>query len=497
MWAALRNEGCWQGEIWNRRKNGEAFLSRQTVTTIRGRDDKPTNYLSVFNDITEIKQQEERIHYQAYHDALTGLPNRLLFHDRLERLATYAQRADQMAAVLFLDLDHFKEVNDTLGHDVGDLLLQEAAKRLVACIRDSDTVSRLGGDEFTLILSEIKRAADAASVSEKILAELRRPFAVAGHDIYISGSIGISLFPSDGQNAHDLMKNADAAMYLAKKLGRNGYQFYAREMTIQATHLLDSETGLRRALDKQEFFLLYQPQFDIHSGKLACIEALLRWEHPREGTLQPPSFLSAAEHNGLIVLIGEWVLRTACAQNRAWQKDGLFGVVSVNLSSAQLHHYGLVQMIATILEETGLEARYLELEIAEGTIMANPEAAISILQNLKEMGVRLSIDNFGSAYCSLRHLKQLPVDKLKIDRSFVQNLPGNAADAAMAASVITMSHNLHLQVVAEGVEMAEQAAFLRDHGCDNFQGFYCGDPLSGAAIKEVLRDSVEVSSLTR
>ncbi|MBZ0105544.1 MAG: EAL domain-containing protein [Sulfuricella denitrificans] len=487
MWEAVRERGYWQGEIWNRRKNGEAFLSRQTITAIYDKNGKPSNFVSVFSDATEIKQQEERIHYQAYHDALTGLPNRMLFHDRLDRLLAQAQRLAQMAAVLFLDLDHFKEINDTLGHDVGDLLLQEVAKRLLDCVRDSDTVSRLGGDEFTLVLSDIKRAADAASVSEKIMLGLERPFYLAGKELYISASIGISLYPSDGRNVQELMKHADAAMYLAKNLGRQGYQFYTEEMTVKASKLLSIETGLRRALDKKQFFLSYQPQFDIHSRKLACVEALLRWDHPDLGTQLPPNFLMAAENSGLIVPIGEWVVRTACAQVRAWQKEGLFAVVSVNISAAQLHHPGLTQMITDVLAAESLEPVYLELEVSEGTIMARPEEAMSILQALKKIGVRLSIDNFGSAYCSLRHLKQLPVDKLKIDRSFIQNLPGNAADAAMAASVITMSHNLHLQVVAEGVEMPEQVAFLQDHGCDQFQGYFCGNPMSEEGVREVLQ----------
>jgi len=490
MWTTISQHGCWQGEFWNRRKNGEAFLSRQTVTAILDSNDKPTNYVSVFSDVTEIKRQEERIQHQAYHDALTGLPNRLLFHDRLDRLLTQARRSSQIAAVLFLDLDHFKEVNDTLGHDVGDLLLQEVAKRLTGCVRDSDTVSRLGGDEFTLILSEVKHVADVAAISEKILTELKRPFSLAGHELYISGSIGISLFPGDGQNVHDLMKNADAAMYLAKKLGRQGYQFYTDDMTATAAKLLDIETSLRRALDKKQFFLLFQPQFDMQSRKLTCIEALLRWQHPTQGVLLPQKFLPAAERNGLIVQIGEWVLRTACAQSKAWQDEGLFVPVSVNLSASQLHHESLLQMVADVLRETGLEPHHLELEVAEGAIMARPDETMVILQDLKRMGVRLSIDNFGSALCSLRHLKQLPIDKLKIDRSFIQNLPGNTVDAAMAVSVINMSHNLCLQVVAEGVEMAGQASFLRDNGCDQFQGYYCSNPLLGKDIRELLQCGV-------
>ena len=439
-------------------------------------------------DITERKRAEEQITMLAYHDALTGLPNRLLFNDRLSLAVAQAHRQKQKLAVLFLDLDRFKIINDSLGHNVGDRMLEEIALRLLGCLREADTVARLGGDEFILLLPGIQRPVEVARLAEKILQALREPKVVNGHELFVTASMGIALYPEDGHDAETLIQNADTAMYRAKEQGRNHYQLYTPAMNTRARERLALENSLRKALAQGELRVHYQPLLDLASGRIYGVEALLRWEHPDSRTMVPAAdFISLAELTGLIVPIGPFVLQTACAQARAWQKQGHPDLrVSVNLSARQFQQPDLVSQVTTALRETGLDPRSLDLEITESIFMQNADGTVQTLQQLKQLGVRISIDDFGIGYSSLSFLKRLPIDALKIDRSFVRNLPNDLDDAAIAAAVISLAHTLHLQVVAEGVETVEQRAFLTARGCDRMQGHLFSHPVAAAECEEFL-----------
>jgi diguanylate cyclase (GGDEF)-like protein/PAS domain S-box-containing protein len=434
-----------------------------------------------FRDISAIQQSRKELQYLAHHDPLTKLPNRLLFHDRLGHALELARREGRQIAVLFMDLDRFKNVNDTLGHPIGDKLLQEVAKRIKSRLREEDTLARLGGDEFILLVEQRGDAQEVVMIAQKLLEAFVQPFAVDGHDLYLSASIGISLFPMDGQNATTLVRNADMAMYRAKEQGRNNFQFYTRELTTGAIERVALETALRRALKRGELLLHYQPQLDLNSGLLIGAEALIRWQHPEMGLVLPDRFIHLAEENGLIRPIGEWVLFNACDKMRSWREQGfMLPRIAVNLSGHQLKKAGFVEMVRHVLRETGVEPGWLELEITESFIMSQAEEAISMLDELKEMGVQLAIDDFGTGYSSLSHLKRLPVHKLKIDRTFVEGIPQDSNDVAIARAVIALGNSMQLSVIAEGVETEQQQDFLRAEGCDEGQGYFYGRPVSAA-----------------
>ncbi len=440
----------------------------------------------------ERKRTEKTIDYMASYDALTGLPNRRLFTEMLNRELAMAGQRKELAVVMFLDLDRFKNINDTLGHAMGDRFLQEVAKRLSGCIRHEDVVARFGGDEFMLLLTGIRNRVDVGRVASKILDCLKPSFTIEGIELHIGSSVGIAMFPEFGSDVETLMKNADTALNRAKELGRNNYQFYAPEMNARTLSQLGMETELRKALERKELVLHFQPQYDVKNHRIKGIEALVRWQHPERGMVAPGDFIPLAEETGLIGPIGKWVLHTACAQNRSWQKAGLEPVrVAVNLSARQFQHRDLPAMVAEVLEETGLEPRYLELEITETIIMNDLEITIDQLIRLMNLGVRISIDDFGTGYSSLAYLKKFPIHTLKIDRSFVKDIGADSDDTAIVSAVIALAHNLKFEVVAEGVETPDQLCFLRSKNCDTVQGFFFSRPLPAEELEHLLVKTAE------
>lgn len=437
----------------------------------------------------EMKRTEERIHHMSRYDSMTDVVNRPFLYERLELALARARRYKRVLAVLILDLDHFKGINDTLGHTIGDRLLKRVAERLTGCLRANDTVARLGGDEFAVLLSELKEPVDVTQVVEKIMSELKKPSLIDDQELFVSVSIGSSVYPSDGDDAETLLKNADSAVQRAKQLGRNNHQFYSPVMNATASRRLQLGNALRRAVEREEFFLTYQPQVDMESGRLEGVEALIRWKHPGWGVVHPVEFIPLAEETGLIFPIGEWVLRRACAQARAWQKAGLPKIrVGVNLSNRQFNQEDLVEHITRVLAEEKLDPVYLELELTESCFMHNEEGALSTLSALKGMGIQVAIDDFGTGYSSLRYLKRFPVDILKIDRSFVEDVPADAEDVGIVEAIIAMSKSLGLRVIAEGVETADQRDFLLSRGCSLMQGYYLSRPIDAAAMTQRLAD---------
>ena len=445
-------------------------------------------YRGVGKDITERKLNEERIQYLANHDALTGLPNRAMFSEMLNHTIESARRYSRGFAVLFVDLDRFKVINDTLGHDAGDTLLKEMSQRLSATVRSSDFVARLGGDEFVVMVQEVNEAKQVEAVARKILAAFSRPLLIQGQEYRVTASIGICLYPGDAQDEQALMKNADIAMYRAKEEGKNTYKFYCAETNVHSFERLALETALRRGLERNEFFLHYQAKLDLATGEITGVEALVRWQHPDLGTVSPAQFIPLAEETGLIVPLGKWVLRTACAQNVAWQRDGLPPLrMAVNISARQFADEDLLRDIQAALGESGMKPELLEVELTESMVMQNPERATGILAALKRVGVRLAIDDFGVGYSSLAHLKRFPIDTLKVDRSFIRDIPQNSEDRAITEAIIAMGKSLALTIVAEGVETLEQQTFLREHRCDEMQGFYFSKPISSGEFAALLR----------
>jgi diguanylate cyclase (GGDEF)-like protein/PAS domain S-box-containing protein len=439
-------------------------------------------------DISDRKVAEEQIQYLAYYDALTGLPNRTLLQDRLSNAMARARRQKDKVALLFLDLDRFKFVNDSLGHSVGDQLLQAVADRLKTWARGQDTVARQGGDEFLIVMTDVRDIPAAAIAAERLMDAMTVEFVVQGRSLNVSCSVGISIFPEHGADGETLIKNADAAMYSAKDYGRDNFRFFTEEMNVQVAARLNLENNLRLALEKKELFLMYQPQMDIATGRITGLEALLRWQSPELGLVPPSEFIPVAENSRLIMPIGEWVLRTACAQAKKWQDEGLPALpVAVNVSAAQFLHGGFRELIRSVLHETGLSSQYLELELTESLLLSNADATFSVLQELKAMGLKLAIDDFGTGYSSFSYLKHFPIGKLKIDRSFIRDVAVGPDDAAITAAIISMAKTLNLKVIAEGVETEAQMSFLRAHHCDEIQGYYFSKPLAISEVVERLK----------
>jgi diguanylate cyclase (GGDEF)-like protein/PAS domain S-box-containing protein len=487
MWQSINKTGRWQGEISDRRKNGESYVEWLSISTMKDERGEFSHHIAVVSDISERKAAEEHMVYIAQHDFLTDLPNRMMLHDRLTQAIAHAGREQRKVAVMFLDLDRFKAINDTLGHLVGDKLLKVVASRISSVARVSDTVSRLGGDEFAIMLPYIENMDDIATIAVKLLTSVAGPCVIDGNDIEVTTSIGISVFPEDGKDSESLIAHADAAMYQAKGNGRNNYQFFTYEMNRRTLERMAIKNKLSHALERNELFLLYQPQVDLQSGRIIGAEALLRWDHPMFGNVLPTQFIPIAEENGLIPPMGEWVLREACRQNQEWRKQGLMKItMAVNLSAVQFRQKNLGEIIKVVLHESGLAPSGLELEITEGVVMQDAEAAILLLEDMKAMGLKLSVDDFGTGYSSLSYLKRFPIDKFKIDQSFVRDLATDTDDAVIVSTIISMAHSLKLKVIAEGVETAEQLAFLKQQGCDEIQGYYFSKPVSAEEFTKLL-----------
>lgn len=491
MWASIKENGNWRGEIWNRRKSGDVYPQWLSISVAQDTEGRISNYVGVFADISRIKESEQRLVHLAHHDALTGLPNRLLFNDRLEHALQRERRLGRAIGLLFLDLDRFKNINDSLGHAVGDELLKQVAERLLNSVRAEDTVARLGGDEFTVILEGLQNATEASRVAEKILQRFAQPFNLRGNDFFVTSSIGISLFPRDGKNVESLVKHADAAMYRAKEYGRNTVCQYTPELTSSVKERITLETCLRWALERNELSLAYQPQVSTLDGQVLGVEALVRWHHPKMGWISPSRFIPMAEDIGLIGRIGDWVLRKACRKARELQNCGLPPVrLAVNLSERQINRDFVDRVLAPTLGEYGLAPSLLELEISESFVMMHAENSIAVLETIQDMGVVLAIDDFGSGSSSLAHLKRLPINTLKIDQSLVRDIPHDPNDEAIARAVVALGHSMGLRVIAEGVETEQQRDVLRREGCDLLQGYLYSRPLPPSELTEYLRRNV-------
>lgn len=486
LWSALLAEGHWSGEIWDRRKDGSFYPKWIIINAIR-ENERTTHYVALFYDISERKENEERINFLAHHDHLTGLPNRLMFKERMGLALLRAARADSRLALIFIDLDRFKNINDSLGHHTGDQLLIEVSRRLTASVRLSDTVARLGGDEFVVVVENIDGQNDAAQVAIKVHAMLGQPFVIEGKTLHAPPSMGISLYPDDGHDVETLMKQADTAMYQVKAAGRNNWTFYTSRMNDEVQERIALENDLRLALERGEFLLHYQPQWDLAAGCLFGWEALLRWQHPERGMISPDRFIPIAEETGLILPIGDWVLATALNELRHWDDAGLGRCcIAVNLSGRQFRQHLLGERIEALLAAAGLTPDRLELEITESVLMEDADAASAILGRLKRHGVRIAIDDFGTGYSSLAYLKSFPINKLKIDRSFVRDIVTDPNDAAIVSAIISMARSMGLGTIAEGVESEEQRDFLLSRGCSEIQGYLLGKPMPAAEARAML-----------
>jgi len=478
------------------RRDGLESAIEDSAAPIHDRRGQVTGAVIVFHDVTAARAMSLRMSHLAQHDCLTDLPNRLLLNDRLTRAIASARRNGNRLAVLFLDLDRFKDINDSLGHAIGDKLLQSVTERLVARVRGSDTVSRQGGDEFVVLLSKLEHPEDAAVCAKKMLTALTAPHRIAQHDVHVTVSIGVSTYPEDGQDAETLVKSADTAMYQAKENGRNNYEFFRQEMNVRAVERQSLEGSLSRALERHEFVLHYQPKINLEKGAITGAEALIRWLHLDRGLIPPAQFVPIAEDTGLLLPIGQWVLHEACRQARAWLDAGLRPVpVAVNISAVEFRDKGFLEGVRAILKDTRLEPRYLELELTESVLMQHAESAASVLQALKAMGVQLAVDDFGTGYSSLSYLRRFPIDTLKVDRSFVRQITANADDAIIARAVISMGKSLKLRVVAEGVETREQLAFLQGQRCDEGQGYYFSRPVVAEQFAKLLGTGISETAI--
>jgi len=469
------------------RRDGHETAIEDSAAPIHDRDGQVTGAVIVFHDVSMARAVVQEMSHLAQHDALTDLPNRMMLNDRLTQAISLARRNHHLLAVLFLDLDGFKNINDSLGHSIGDKLLQSVSARLLACVRKSDTVSRQGGDEFVVLLPEVTQAADAAISAAKIITELKKAYSIGEHRLHVTASIGISTYPDHGENGETLIKNADTAMYHAKQSGRDNYQFFKPDMSLRAVERQSLEGQLRYALERQELLLHYQPKVNLKTGAIAGVEALLRWQHPLRGLLLPGQFLTIAEDTGMIVAIGQWVLCEACRQTREWLDAGQPAVpVAVNISSLEFRSEQFLEHVQAALKDTCLDPRYLELELTETVLMRHAESTTYMLGKLKAIGVRLAVDDFGTGYSSLSYLTRFPIDSLKLDQSFVRNIIANSNDAIVIRSVISMAKSLKQSVIAEGVETAEQLAFLQAHGCDEGQGYYFSRPTPAQQFANLL-----------
>jgi diguanylate cyclase (GGDEF)-like protein/PAS domain S-box-containing protein len=470
------------------RRDGFESAIEDSAAPIHDRSGRVIGAVIVFHDVSAARALALQMTHTAHHDVVTNLPNRLLLHDRITQSIALARRQKRPIAVLFLDLDHFKNINDSLGHGAGDELLQSVAKRLLSCVRGSDTVSRQGGDEFAILLPEITHAGDASACAAKILLALNASHSIATRDLHISGSIGISLYPQDGADAETLIKNADIAMYHAKERGRGNFQFFESEMNLKIVERQTLESALRRALEQKEFLLHYQPVVNLETGEITGVEALIRWQQPGRALVPPSLFVPVAEECDLIVPIGRWVLQEACKQARAWQDAGLRHLrVAVNVSAVEFREPGFVDGVRAILSETGLEARYLELELTEGVLMENAKSSAAVLDELKAMGIHLAVDDFGTGYSSLSYLRQFPIDVLKIDQSFIRQITSNLDDSTIIAAIISMGKSLKHVVVAEGIETDQQRAYLQSHHCEEGQGYLFSRPVAASQLADLLR----------
>ncbi len=487
MWDTLTTEGHWQGEIWNRRKGGEAYLEWLTINRIDDFAGNAVRYVSVFHDITELRRKDERIRHLAFHDALTGLPNRALMQDRLRHALERAKREGARLSVTFIDLDHFKAVNDGLGHDVGDMLLQEVAQRIRSRAREMDTVARIGGDEFVVLMEELDKAGDCVCLAQALIDEISRPMELRGHVVQVGATMGMAFFPEDGGDSLELMKCADMAMYAAKAAGRNTYRFFRQEMLDQTSQRLAMGADLRRAIARRELELHYQPKVALRStGKPLGVEALVRWRHPVRGLLPPSEFIFLAEETGLIIDLGEWVLDEVCRQAAEWQSHGLETKIAINVSAKELDEGDLAERIAALTASHGISPSVLEIELTESAVMANPENAAGLFARLRRMGVTVAVDDFGTGYSSLAYLRCLPIDVLKIDRTFVMDADRNEEDAQIVKTIVALGQMLKLTVVAEGIETTGQAELLTSFGCDSAQGFLFSRPLPAREVEEWL-----------
>ncbi len=494
LWSDLLQNGAWSGEIWDKRKDGTHYPKWLAIHALRTADSNAIeHFLAIFSDISDRKQAEDRIQHMAHHDPLTDLPNRLLLSDRLNSALARSRREETCLALLFLDLDDFKQVNDSLGHAVGDRLLIEIAERLRDVARASDTVCRLGGDEFVMVMEGFRHPLDVEGLARKIVDILDCPVEVEVgsnvHWLHVTASVGVALAPADGEDAETLMRHADMAMYHAKEQGRNNAQFYAPEMNREAAERLGLGSALRMAVRRRELSLQFQPMVDLASGKVIAVEALARWRHPEQGRISPDRFIPLAEANGTIVPIGAWVLEECCRTMKHWLGLGLDDLrICINLSPRQFRQPGLIDDFSAILAAAGLEARHFELEVTEGALADKPAQAAELLNRFKQQGFTVAVDDFGTGYSSLAYLKTFPIDRLKIDRSFVRDLVTDSSDREITAAVIALAHNLNMSVVAEGVETREQLEFLRRRGCDCVQGFFFSHPLAAEDLPGFVRE---------
>ena len=484
MWTILTNKKAWSGEIWNRKKSGEIFPEWLNISTVYNSHQVPSYYIAAFSDITLQKKNQEQLYDLAFHDPLTKLPNRRLFQERMKHALLQAKRAQKIISLFIIDLDKFKDINDSLGHLVGDFALKEVSKRLQALVRKSDTVSRIGGDEFTIIAENFNNYRDVTIFANKLVQDMEFNLNIPEHHIMCSISLGVATYPQDGDSYEALLKNADAALYKAKELGRNNYQLYTADLTEDADERLSMAGQIQRGLEQGEFILYYQPQMDVKTGHLVSAEALVRWQHPELGLLSPDRFIPLAEDNGLIIPLGEWILKTACQQAKAWLDRGYdLKNIAVNLSVIQIIRPGLFETVKTVLEDTGLPAEKLELEITEGFIMSEVKKTIPLLESFGKQGITIAVDDFGTGYSSLSYLKRLPVTTLKIDRAFIKDLP-NDEDVAISKAIIALGHSLGMLIVAEGVETQSQWDFLENEGCNLIQGFLKGKPVTAEKFKD-------------
>ncbi|HJW25961.1 MAG TPA: EAL domain-containing protein [Rhodocyclaceae bacterium] len=487
MWRSLASHDYWQGELWDRRKSGEPYPKCISISVVRDGEGKVVNYIGISEDITDRKAAEDKIRYLAHHDALTGLPNRFRLYEQMEQGLSFARQCEKSLAVLLIDLDNFKSINDTLGHQVGDQLLIQVAKRLQRSVRESDIVARLGGDEFVVILSGIEKATDVAEIARKIVAHVAAPYGLAGQELRTSPSVGICLYPNDATEISELIKNADIAMYRAKAAGRGNFEFYTEKMLVEVIKRASAEKELETALNQGQFVLHYQPQVDIASGCVVGVEALVRWNHPSLGMIFPGDFIALAEETRLIIPLGNWVLEEACRQLKRWHEDGLVDLhISVNLSPIQFQNEELFSEVRHALEQSGLPAHCLHLEITESVAMGDPERNIVIMEALTDIGVELAMDDFGTGYSSLAYLKLFPINIIKIDRSFVKDIETDENDAAICEMTMLLAQKLGMRVVAEGVETDAQLEFLKSIGCRWIQGYRFSEPLATGQVKSFI-----------